>query len=43
MIPKIIHAIWLGVNEMPADQKQFVEGWKKRCQIGKSKSGETMI
>lgn len=30
MIPKIIHAIWLGNNEMPGDQKQFVEGWKKK-------------
>ena len=30
MIPKIIHALWLGKKEMPADQKLFVEGWKKK-------------
>ena len=28
MIPKIIHACWLGKAEMPADQKQYVEGWR---------------
>ena len=29
MIPKTIHACWLGKAEMPADQKKYVEGWKK--------------
>ena len=29
MIPKIIHACWLGNGEMPADQKEYIEGWKK--------------
>lgn len=29
MIPKIIHACWLGNAEMPQDQKEYVEGWKK--------------
>ena len=28
-IPKIIHACWLGKGEMPADQKAYVEGWKR--------------
>lgn len=29
MIPKIIHACWLGKAEMPADQKAYVEGWHR--------------
>ena len=29
MIPKIIHACWLGSAPMPQDQKQYVEGWKR--------------
>lgn len=29
MIPKIIHACWLGKGEMPADQRAYVEGWRK--------------
>lgn len=29
MIPKIIHACWLGSAEMPQDQKQYVEGWRR--------------
>ena len=29
MIPKIIHYCWFGPKEMPADQKRYVEGWKK--------------
>ena len=29
MIPKIIHACWLGKAEMPADQREYVEGWKR--------------
>lgn len=29
MIPKIIHACWLGNGEMPDDQKEYIEGWKK--------------
>ena len=29
MIPKIIHACWLGKAEMPQDQKEYVEEWKK--------------
>lgn len=29
MIPKIIHACWLGKADMPEDQKAYVEGWKK--------------
>ncbi len=29
MIPKIIHYCWFGPKEMPADQKRYVEGWKR--------------
>ena len=29
MIPKIIHACWLGKKEMPQIYKDYVEGWKK--------------
>ncbi len=29
MIPKIIHACWLGKGQMPEDQKNYIEGWKK--------------
>lgn len=29
MIPKIIHACWLGKGIMPDDQKSYVEGWRK--------------
>lgn len=28
MIPKIIHACWLGGADMPSDQKKFVGDWK---------------
>lgn len=29
MIPKIIHYCWFGPNEIPEDQKRFIDGWKK--------------
>ena len=29
MIPKIIHACWLGSGQMPREQVRYVEGWKK--------------
>ena len=29
MIPKIIHACWLGKAKMPDDQVKYIEGWKK--------------
>ena len=29
MIPKLIHACWLGKGEMPQEQKEYVEGWKR--------------
>lgn len=29
MIPKIIHACWLGKKEMPDEQKAYVEGWRR--------------
>ncbi len=29
MIPKIIHACWLGSAEMPREQREYVEGWRK--------------
>lgn len=29
MIPKIIHYCWFGPNEMPADQKAYVDHWKE--------------
>ena len=29
MIPKIIHACWLGSAEMPQVYKNYIEGWKK--------------
>lgn len=29
MIPKIIHACWLGKAEMPEEQKVYIEGWTK--------------
>lgn len=29
MIPKIIHYCWFGGNEMPKDQKKYIDGWKK--------------
>ena len=29
MIPKIIHACWLGKAVMPDDQKQYIEGWRR--------------
>lgn len=29
MIPKVIHYCWFGPNEMPDDQKKFIDGWKK--------------
>ena len=29
MIPKIIHYRWFGGNEMPKDQKKYIDGWKK--------------
>lgn len=28
MIPKIIHACWLGTGEMPQEQKEYMEGWR---------------
>lgn len=28
VIPKIIHACWLGKSEMPIDQKEYINGWK---------------
>lgn len=29
MIPKIVHYCWFGTNEMPKDQKNFIDGWKQ--------------
>ena len=29
MIPKMIHACWLGTAEMPQEQKEYIEGWRK--------------
>ena len=29
MIPKIIHACWLGKAKMPQEQVEYIEGWKK--------------
>ena len=29
MIPKIIHACWLGTGEIPADQKEYIEGRRR--------------
>jgi hypothetical protein len=29
MIPKIIHACWLGSAKMPEEQVKYIEGWKK--------------
>lgn len=29
MIPKIIHACWLGQAKMPEEQVKYIEGWKK--------------
>lgn len=29
MIPKIIHACWFGNAEMPQEQKEYIEGWRK--------------
>lgn len=31
MIPKIIHYIWVGNNEMPKEQVDFIKKWKKLC------------
>lgn len=30
-IPKIIHYCWFGGNEIPLQQRKFIEGWKKLC------------
>ena len=29
MIPKKIHYCWFGPNEMPKDQREYIEGWKR--------------
>lgn len=29
MIPKIIHACWFGPAEMPREQKEYLEGWRR--------------
>jgi hypothetical protein len=29
VIPKIIHACWLGSAQMPQEQVEYIEGWKK--------------
>ncbi len=29
MIPKIIHACWLGNAEMPQEQKNYIDGWRR--------------
>lgn len=29
MIPKIIHYIWLGKTQIPAEQQKWVDGWKQ--------------
>ena len=29
MIPKIIHACWLGTKPLPEREKSYIEGWKK--------------
>lgn len=29
MIPKIIHACWLGSADMPQDQVEYIEGWRR--------------
>lgn len=29
MIPKIIHYCWFGDSEMPAEQQEYINGWKK--------------
>lgn len=29
MIPKIIHACWLGKAQMPEEYKRYIDGWKK--------------
>lgn len=29
MIPKIIHACWFGSAKIPAEQKEFIEGWRR--------------
>lgn len=29
MIPKIVHACWLGNGEMPQYQREFIENWRK--------------
>jgi len=29
MIPKIIHACWLGNKQMPKEQQNYIEGWRK--------------
>lgn len=31
MIPKIIHYVWLGGNELPDDALKCIESWKKFC------------
>ena len=31
MIPRIIHYVWVGSKPLPADAKQYIEGWKKLC------------
>lgn len=31
MIPKIIHYVWLGGNELPPIAKKCIESWKKFC------------
>ena len=29
MIPKIIHACWFGSAEMPQEQKEYIDGWRR--------------
>lgn len=29
MIPKILHQIWIGVNELPKEEKSWIESWKR--------------
>lgn len=31
MIPKIIHYIWIGNNEMPEEQADYINHWKELC------------
>ena len=31
LIPSIIHYCWFGKGEMPQKEKEYVEGWKRKC------------